>query len=238
MTTIGAIILARLDSNRLPGKGLISVRGKPILAYVLERARKIRGVNEIVLATSSRPIDDPLESFVENHGIRIFRGPLNDVAGRVLGCAREFGFDAFLRINGDSPFIDFNTISLGLGIFRSGKYDIVTNVLKRTFPIGMSVEIISTDVFARGYKKMATQEHHEHVTKYFYDNYSELSICNIESGDKNLASIHLAIDTENDLKRFRWMIDAMSGIHIDYTGTDVVSLFRRYEKQFPRAEGK
>lgn len=231
MKRAGAIILARLDSSRLPGKALLDVRGKPMLVYVLERAEKIRGVDRVVLATSDRPVDDPLETFANKRGVAIFRGSAEDVAGRALGCARKFGFYAFVRINGDSPLIDFKAIAEALEMFKSEKLDFVTNVFKRTFPVGMSVEVFSTDAFARGYEKMTAPEHFEHVTRYFYDNPARFAFHNMESGDETLADVHLAVDTKEDLKRLEWMLEAMDSGHLAYSGLEVVELYRCFERK-------
>jgi len=227
---IGAVILARLDSSRLPGKQLKMVKGKLLLDYVLERARRIEGVDKVVLATTARSLDDPLEEFAGERGIAVFRGSAEDVAGRVLACARHFGFDAWVRVNADSPLLDFKLFSKALEIFRSGGFDIVTNVLRRTFPVGNSVEVFSTNVFAKGYAKMTSPEHFEHVTKYFYDNPSGLSIHNIESENGSWGSAHLAVDTPDDLKRFEWIVDAFERDHLEYAGKDVINLYYEYEK--------
>lgn len=225
----GVIILARLDSKRLPGKGLLKVRDKALLQYVVERSNKINGIDQIVLATTARELDDPLEDFAGAHGILSYRGSTNDVAGRVLGTVKRYEFDTFIRINGDSPLIDYGLINKGLEYFASEKYDIVTNVYRRSFPKGMSVEIVSTKTFRDAYSKMKEAEHLEHVTKYFYDNSDTFSLFNIQSHDGSLQDIQLAVDTPEDFARFQWLIDAMNGAHLTFSSKSIIELYRRYE---------
>lgn len=224
---IGAIVLARLDSSRLPGKGLMLLDGKPMLSYVIERCRAAKGINNVVLATSDRSVDDPLEEFAATIGTGIYRGSVDDVAGRVLGCARDFNLDTFARVNGDSPLMDFELLSRAVSLFKGNEHDIVTNVYPRSYPVGISVEVFSTEIFAEGYTKMERPEHFEHVTLFFY-NYPELfSICNIDRKQGSLEKVHLAVDTPEDFSRIKRLMGAMEDDHLAYTGE---KLFRLYDQ--------
>ncbi len=78
---IGIIIQARMGSTRLPGKVVKKIEGKPILAHVIERLKKIKGV-KIILATTVKKEDDGLETIAEKLGIATFRGSENDVLDR------------------------------------------------------------------------------------------------------------------------------------------------------------
>ena len=232
MKRIGAIIVARLDSTRLPGKCLLKVHEKSILQYVLERVRYVNGIDLVVLATSTREVDNPLEIFARHHGIGVFRGSAHDVAGRVLACARHFGFDAFFRVNGDSPLLDYCLYTYALKEFQIGRHDIVTNVLKRSFPAGHSVEIMGTDILAKGYQNMVTPDHFEHVTQYFYENADDFSLYNIVADNDEDLHIHLAIDSLGDLKCFEWMVSRMENNHLAYQGPDLIDLYYKYQKYF------
>ena len=53
-----AIIQARMSSTRLPGKVLLDIAGEPMLARVIERAKRAKLVDEVVLATTTDPSDD------------------------------------------------------------------------------------------------------------------------------------------------------------------------------------
>ncbi len=235
MKRIGVIIFARFDSTRLPGKALREVNGKPLLDYVRERAEMIEKNDDVVIATSDRAIDDPIALWAASRGIGCFRGSCDDVAGRALHCARHFGFEAFIRINGDSPLIDFNLLSHACRIFQANSYEIVTNVLHRSYPPGNSVEIIQTAAMARAYDCMTQPAHHEHVTSYFYEHAADFAIFNLESGNAELVGMHLAVDTPEDLQRFAWLVGRMDGGHVRYSGEIVYGWCREYERLGKRA---
>ena len=225
--TLGAIVLARLDSSRLPGKGLIEVSGRPLLAYTIERLRKVPALERIILATSDRNLDDGLAAFAATSGIECFRGSVDDVAGRVLRCAQAFNLGAIARVNGDSPLIDYNAIADAIRRYDETGADVVTNVFPRSFPTGASVEIFRTKAFERAYAAMTKPDHFEHVTKFFYDNPDKFSILNVDSGDPTLASINLAVDFPEDLERIRSLIFAMDDGNLAYTGQCLYFLYRR-----------
>ena len=137
-----AIIQARMSSQRLPGKVLKEVQGRPLLDYVCKRISKSRLLQNTVVATSDHSSDDPVFEYCLNQGIECYRGPLEDVAGRFAGALLNYGAPAFLRISADSPFIDPELIDEAIRHFQSGKYEIVTNVFPRSFPKGQSLEIV------------------------------------------------------------------------------------------------
>ncbi|MBF0186802.1 MAG: hypothetical protein HQL50_02630 [Magnetococcales bacterium] len=227
MTTLGAILLARMDSSRLPGKQLKRVGSKRVMDFIVERVRAIRGLDCAILATSDRSCDDPLVKYADAHGISCYRGDAVDVAGRVAGAIQHFNLTAWARINCDSPLIDHTLYSEAIDIFRTGHYEIVTNGLMRTYPIGNTVEIFSSELFLDGYAEMREVDHHEHVTLYFYQHAERYTIYSMQATDPTLRRHSLAIDTPEDLERFRWMVEQMDGSHVNYGRTDLLQLLDR-----------
>jgi spore coat polysaccharide biosynthesis protein SpsF len=102
--TIG-IIQARMGSERLPGKILAPLGGRPMLALLAERVGPAR-VDEWWLATSSDPTDDVTEAWGFELGLRVFRGDRTNVLSRFLAVGRESGADWIVRVTGDNPFLD------------------------------------------------------------------------------------------------------------------------------------
>jgi len=212
-----------MSSARLPGKVLRALAGKPLLQYVLERLEKSAVGNAVLVATSTDPSDDPVAAFCDRIGIAVFRGPLADVAGRFLGALDSVGWDAFARVNGDSPLIDQQLVDKAVDIYRSADCEIVTNVLPRTYPPGQSVELVRGETFRRGYARMNKPEHFEHVTKFFYEHANRYRIVNFACEHK-CAGVHLAVDTEQDWQRVHEIITRMVRPHWDYRFQDILAL--------------
>ena len=103
---IGAIIPVRLSSERLPGKALIDVGGRPVLYYLLDRVlacRYIESVADIVVCTTRESEDDLLAEAVRHYGASVFRGDKDDIILRFRDAVYHFGFDAVVQVDGDDP---------------------------------------------------------------------------------------------------------------------------------------
>jgi len=222
---IGAIVQARMSSERLPGKVLCKVKGKAILEYVLERINCCKGLDTVVIATSKDDSDTLISNFCKERGVECYRGSLLNVAGRFKEALDIYNFDAFVRVNGDSPLLDHRLIEKGVGIFLQGDFDVVTNTLIRTYPKGQSVEILRGDVFRSAYELMRKDDEFEHVTRYFYENKDDFRIFNFESS-QNRSGIQLSIDTHEDLNRFASIVSRMKRPHSQYRLSDILQLAR------------
>lgn len=200
-----AIIQARMSSKRLPGKMLMKLANKTVLEWVYNRVSKTSLVSKTIVATSNDTSDDILNELCKLKHIEVFRGPLNNVSKRFLDCAAQNNAKEFIRITGDSPFIDSYVIEKGIESYLSGKYDIVTNVQNRSFPKGQSVEILKFETFFNTFKKMRLKQDLEHVTNYFYKNPSSFKIKNF-SCFHNYGHINLSIDTIDDFGRLERIV--------------------------------
>jgi len=220
---VGAIIQARMNSDRYPGKVLFNVHGKPLLQYIMESLSMCNSLDQIVVATSVERTDDPLAEFCGFAGISCFRGPLQDVAGRFFGALSKYKFDGFVRVSGDSPLIDYRLVDKAVNIFESYNFDVVTNILERTFPKGQSVEVIRTAIFRSVYPLMETTEQLEHVTRFFYSHQKSFAIYNFESGEK-YGDIQLSVDTEDDMRKFQSLVKLMRKPHWEYSFEEIVSM--------------
>jgi spore coat polysaccharide biosynthesis protein SpsF len=104
--TIGAFITARLKSERLPRKALKPLGGRPMIAHLVDRLRRVEGVDRIVLCTSWLPEDEPLARFAQAEGIGVYRGEPVDVLARLAAAARSFGVEQVLSCTADNPLTD------------------------------------------------------------------------------------------------------------------------------------
>lgn len=210
---ISAVIQARMTSRRLPGKVLKEVCGRPLLSYLLRRVERCEEIDDIILATSSDPSDDPLHDYGLSCGIRVYRGPLEDVATRISEAAKSNNSDALVRICGDSPFIDPNLIDQLVRLYRNSlSVDLVSNVHDRTFPKGQSVEVISTNALRSKIANGLTREEKEHATLCFYSG-SDSSRKVLLSRSPPLPTVQLSVDDQNDFKIFEAILRFLGEPH-------------------------
>ncbi|KAA5597160.1 N-acetylneuraminate synthase family protein [Blastochloris sulfoviridis] len=200
--TTGILILCRYDSRRLPGKILRDLRGRSVLGHILDRVHQAVPGHPVVVATSARSCDDPIAEFCRRSAVPCFRGAAEDVAGRFLACAEELGWNHAVRINGDNLFVDPATLHAMVAIAETGVFDMVTNVPGRTFPYGMSVEIVGVPFYRAVLAGVSDPHHREHVTSWLYQNpdVGRRHIY-INRTCPEAAGMHLALDTPEDLSR-------------------------------------
>lgn len=200
-----AIIQSRMTSARYPGKMLVPFLGKPIFAHIIDRIKMSKNKIQIILATSDNLTDDPLAIYAKYLGIQVVRGSLEDVMGRFVLALGKFKCDAFFRVCGDSPFLLPLLFDKAVSIYEQGDHDIVTNIFPRTFPTGMSVELIKRKIFMEAEKKIKNKKDREHITQYFYGRSKEFKIHNISCKKSLDPNLKLAIDKPDDLKKLeKW----------------------------------
>lgn len=137
-----AIIQARMDSSRLPGKVLFRLGDYKVLELVHDRVRK-SNIDEIVVATTWNPLDNEIELFCENNSIKCFRGSEDDVLDRVYNCAHKHNADILIEITADCPFVDYRHINEMLGFFdnNDAAFQYVSNCFPRSWADGFDVQI-------------------------------------------------------------------------------------------------
>lgn len=221
---IGAIVQARTGSSRLPGKVLLPLAGRPMLSWVLERLRRVDGLDAVVVATSTEPEDDAIGAWCAQEDQGCFRGPLEDVAARLLAAGRAHGFDAIVRISGDSPLIDQRIIALGVQRFRESDSDVTSNVHpRRTCPFGESVEVIDLPALERARTLMTEPGDREHVTPALYRHPEEFAIESFDLGE-DLSGPSLIVDRPEDAELVEAILERMERPHWEYTVREVLEL--------------
>jgi spore coat polysaccharide biosynthesis protein SpsF len=191
-------IEARMTSSRLPGKVLLEAAGKPLLEHMIERLRRVHALDEIVIATTEEASSDPIAALGERLGVGVFRGSEEDVLARVLGAARAAEADLIVETTGDCPLIDPATVDEVIARFNDGGADYCSNLLERTFPIGMAVQAFPTAVLAEVAELTQDPADREHVSLYIYEHPERYRLRNVAFDRPESAELRLTVDTLED----------------------------------------
>jgi spore coat polysaccharide biosynthesis protein SpsF len=160
-----AILQARMSSSRLPGKVLMPLADAPMIVRQIERLRRARRIDQIVVATSTEPEDDAIERVVRREGIAVHRGPLDDVLARYLGALASWPADHVVRLTADCPFADPDVIDETIALHLSSGSDYASNTPPhRSFPKGLDVEVMTAAALQRAGAEASSPEEREHVT--------------------------------------------------------------------------
>lgn len=184
-------IEARMGSTRLPGKVLMPILGRPMLAYMIERLQRVSKADKIVVATTDNPNDDPIADLATNLGVGLFRGSEEDVLDRVLSAASSANADVIVETSGDCPLIDPEVVDQVIGVYLANKFDFVNN--------GLDIEIFSKAVLYEVSQLTKDPIDREHVSLYIYEHPERFSFCRLETGlPEKYQNLRLTVDTLED----------------------------------------
>jgi spore coat polysaccharide biosynthesis protein SpsF len=164
-----AIIQARMTSSRLPGKVLRPILGEPMMGRQIERLRRSRRLDELVVATSTDASDDVIVDYCATLGVRTHRGSLQDVLGRYAGALEALGpADHVVRLTADCPLADWGVIDDCVALHLETGADYTSNAVDRWFPRGLDVEVFKAPLLPMIAAEAADPYEREHVTPFFY----------------------------------------------------------------------
>ena len=170
MQKFSAIIDARMNSSRLPGKILYKANNKPFLWHLIRRLKKVKQINQIILATTKNPIDNILVKEAKKNKIKFYRGEEENVKKRVLDAAKKFNVKNIVGITSDCPIIDINLISQVIDTFKINNVEFVSNCDFRSYPDGMDVAVYKIQALQKSYKLTKSKYYREHVTLFMKHN--------------------------------------------------------------------
>lgn len=164
-----AIAQARMNSSRLPGKALCVVAGQPLLAHHLRRLQRAQRVDQVVLATTGNPEDDPLATVAAELGVAVFRGDAQDVLGRFAAAAAAHRAAVVARTTADCPLLDPELVDQVIDSFLAADPPVAYAHLDvRVFPRGLDVEVFSVTALQEAARQAREPHEREHVTPYLY----------------------------------------------------------------------
>jgi len=224
-----AIIQGRMSSSRLPGKILMDIGGEPMLIRVVGRVRHAQSIDQVVVASTSDPSDDPVETLCKARGIPIYRGSLFDVLDRFYYAAALFKAETVVRVTADCPLIDPGEIDHVVNAFNEQHVDFAANRLpppwKRTFPIGLDAEVCKFEALERAWQEAREAHHREHVMPYLYETPGRFEVLVLDY-PIDYGELRWTVDTQEDLEVVRLIYKHFSN-RDTFTWHDVLNLYEQ-----------
>lgn len=199
------VVQARTGSTRLPGKVLMDVGGRPMLAQQLNRLKRCGRADDIVVATTEKEDDAPVIAIAKAAGTRWFRGSEHDVLARYLGAAREASADVVVRITADCPLIDPGLTDDVIAELEThaATCDYASNVMPRTFPRGLDSEALFRDTLERLARLALAGPEREHVTLVVRERCRALFVTRSVVDAEDNSDCRWTVDTADDLSLIR-----------------------------------
>ena len=224
-----AIIQARTNSTRLPGKVLRTINGKTLLETLLSRLSLSKTIDKIIVAIPENKKDDTLAEKINCLGYQIFRGSENNVLERFYNAARTYPASTIVRITADCPLIDPNIVDKTISCFLKKKVDYTSNNNPPTFPDGLDVEVFSFQALEKSAFEASSTYDREHVTSYM-KNSRKFKKFNYVS-KINYSQDRWTVDEESD---FLLIKDIINHFHpnINFRMEDILKFKNRNPKIF------
>ena len=217
-----AIIQARMGSSRLPGKVLMDLAGYPVLFHVVQRSSQM-GTDLVLVATSSRPADDPIANLCDHHAWPCFRGSEEDLLDRYYQAAREYDAEHVIRVTADNPLVCPTQARVVLSHHLSESAD-YTHM--EGLPLGASVEVIFFPALERAWREARRPEEREHVTPYLYKSGLFKQERLHAPVELRAPELRLTVDEQDDLELMRRIYARLYHEDDIISLNDVVALLR------------
>lgn len=237
-----AVLQARTSSSRLPGKVLADLAGAPMLLRQIERIRRARLLDHLIVATSSDPTDDALEATVSAAGTSVFRGSLEDVLGRFAAAAATVEARHVVRLTGDCPLTDPDVIDAVIAHHLVTGADITTNSVEATFPDGLDVEVMRGEALRRAAAEASAAFEREHVTQFLYRRPAQFRIVHYKQ-PASLSHLRWTVDEPADMALVRAIYAELYEVNPAFDMHDVLRLLAQRpdlissNSRFERNEG-
>jgi spore coat polysaccharide biosynthesis protein SpsF len=233
MKTI-AIIQARMGSNRLPGKVLRPIIGKPMLWHIVHRVRSVAAIDKVVVAVPTDGANEVLRRFCADNGIDSFSGSETDVLDRYYQAAQQFGADPIIRITADCPVIDPELIEKLIQSYNFGKFDHIgiaagagaELIGKPRFPDGVDAECFGSSTLARAWREATDPRDREHVTRYIW-NHKNLFRCGEIAADVIYPKMRLTVDHVEDFDLVTKIYESLYNERKPFLLSDIVNFLEK-----------
>lgn len=217
------IVQARMTSTRLPGKVLLPLAGRPMLQCLLERLQRVRGVDQVVVATTTNATDDPIVTLCQSLGVPTHRGSEHDVLSRYAEAAAASQADVVVRVTSDCPLLAPALVEDVLAAYQAGDCDYASNMLEPRYPYGMAVEVFSAAALHEAHAQARQPAEREHVTPYLYWHPQRFRLRSVRS-PVDLSAHRWTVDTPEDYQLVRLIYERLWPTQPQFTMTDILTL--------------
>ena len=224
-----AIIQARFNSTRFPGKVIQKIDNKTILEILIKRLSKSKYISKIIVACSKNPKDKTILDICKKLGVNYFTGSENDVLDRFYKAAKKYKGVNIVRITADCPLLDYQIVDDVISNFFLKKVDYASNIHPPTFPDGLDVEVFKFSALKEAYIKTGQSTEREHVTPFIINNkkFKKFNLKNY----KDYSFLRLTLDEKEDFILIKKIINNFKG-NLNFNFKNIVTLYENKKNFF------
>jgi spore coat polysaccharide biosynthesis protein SpsF (cytidylyltransferase family) len=177
--------------------------------FMVNRVRRARLVDEVVVITSTDTSDDGLASHLALSAIPSFRGDLHDVLQRYVNAATAYPADEYVRLTGDCPLIDPEVLDCVIAMRRTGGADYASNIEPPSYPDGLDCECFAHSTLMRAHAAAKPGPEREHVTLWMRSDAAGLKRVN-HRAPCDASMMRLTVDYPDDLAAVRRVVELLA----------------------------
>lgn len=224
---VGILIIARMNSSRLPGKALIPILNKPAILYLIERAKLCKSADIILLCATTNKEDDALAALTAEEGIKCYRGEEIDVLKRILGACEQEQLDIAVRVTGDDIFLSPSHLDEAVYYLMSTNSDYCHN---KGLPSGTECEVFTVEALKTIYDFAEQPENTEYLTYYVEnENFQKSELVVAPEFRRNVS---LTLDTPEDLEKITFLLRNLYSQNSPFTQKELIQFIDRYPDKF------
>jgi spore coat polysaccharide biosynthesis protein SpsF len=213
------ITQARYGSSRLPGKILMNIDGVSLLQIHLERIKKSKKINKLIVATTFEPETSQIIQIALAQGASTFQGSTQNVLERFYKAAQQEQPDYVVRLTSDCPLIDAEVIDAVIEKCINEDLDYCSNTLEPSFPDGCDIEIFRFSALEQAYHNASLLSEKEHVTPFIWKNSSFLGGTYFKSANyyhtSNYSEYRITVDEIVDFELISRLVEKI-GYHASW----------------------
>ncbi|HIK04476.1 MAG TPA: glycosyltransferase family protein [Trichormus sp. M33_DOE_039] len=237
-----AILQARVSSSRLPGKVLKPILGVPMLFHQIERIKRSKMIDRLLVATSTDPTDDLIEKYCQQRDVECFRGKLDDVLDRFYQAANSISPEHIVRLTGDCPLCDPELIDKIIIHHLSGDFDYTSNTITPTFPDGLDTEVFRFSCLKQAWQEAKLPSQREHVTPFIHSQPNRFRL-GIYKQNTDLSYLRWTVDEPLDFDLVAKIYTALYPSNPRFSTQNILNLLEQnpdlktFNTCYPRNEG-
>lgn len=218
-----------MGSTRLPGKSLMLLAGEPIIKRIIERVKRCKKVDTIVLATTQKSEDDPLAVIGYEVSVEVFRGSENDLVDRYYQAALKYAADYIVRLPADNPVVEPAEIDRIIEHHLSSEDDFSANthnILNNEYPDGLGAEIFSMQKLKQVWEETTDLRNREHPHTYFYEHPEKFKIGTVKCpAEFRRPDLVLDVNTEDEYEFISEIYNYLYPKNPDFHITNIISWY-------------
>ena len=214
-----------MSSSRLPQKVLKPILGKPMLLHEVERLRRSKFIDKLIIATSTDASDDPIAALGKENNVEVFHGNLEDVLDRYYCYAARYSPDHVVRVTGDCPVIDWRIVDRAVKQHLHDENDYTS--LSPQYPDGLDTEVIRFAALKEAWENAVLPSEREHVTPYIRNNADKFRIGRVPA-DADRSAMRWTVDELRDFTFISKIYEELYPQNADFSTEDILSLLAQH----------